>query len=69
MGTLNAIGLIGIIISGAIYVPFLIFLALCAWSAMIEKARAVLGVELAVMDYLRHRAEFKKWKLDKEQKP
>lgn len=66
METLNTIGLIGILVSVAIYIPFLIFLALCVWSALIEKVRAVFGVELAVIDYLRNRAEFKKWKRSRD---
>jgi hypothetical protein len=65
MQTLNAIGLIGFIVSVTIYIPFLMFLALCAWSALIEKIRTVIGVEQAVMDYMKNKAEFAEWKRNK----
>jgi hypothetical protein len=65
MQALNAIGMIGTIITIAIYIPFLMFLALCAWSALIEKIRTVIGVEQAVMDYMKNKAEFAEWKRNK----
>ena len=51
-----------LIVSICLYLPFFLFLCLCAWAALIEKIRHVTGVEKAVMDYLKDKEKYERWK-------
>jgi hypothetical protein len=60
--SLNVLGFIGICFAGAIAIPTMIGISLLLWQWVVCSIRTELGVELAVMDYLRNKKRYVQWK-------
>lgn len=59
---MNIFFVFNVIVSACLYLPFFLFLCLCAWASLIEKIRTVTGVEQAVMEYLKNKHQYELWK-------